>query len=64
MNNDNKSSLEEEKEKLNKLVEEAFDKGIPFAQNNTILEQSYKVDTLVVKAQKEKKKRVKKQRDR
>lgn len=55
MNNDNENNLEEEKEKLNRLVEEAFDKGSPLAQNDFIIEHSCRVDALVVKAQKEKK---------
>lgn len=56
MKKNNENSLEEEKEKLNRLVEEAFDKGSPLAQNNLIMEHSCRVDNLVVKAQKEKQK--------
>ncbi len=56
MNNDNENCLEKEKEKLNRLVEEAFDKGSPLAQNDFIMEHSCRVDNLVIKAQKEKQK--------
>ena len=60
----NKDKLEKEKRKLNKLVEEALDNSNPFAQNDEIIKHSCKVDELVVKAQKEKKKHIKKHRDR
>lgn len=44
--------LEKEKEKLNKLVDEAFNKGTPFTEDEAIMEQNRKVDSLVVKIQK------------
>ena len=52
----NDRELEREKEKLNKLVGEAFNKGIPFAEDEEVMEQNRKVDTMVVKIQKEKRK--------
>jgi len=60
----NKDNLEKEKDKLNRLVVEALEKGSPIAQNDTIMEHSCKVDELVVKAQKEKKRPEKKQNER
>lgn len=48
--------LEREKEKLNKLVGEAFNKGTPFTEDEAVMEQNRKVDTLVVEIQKEKRK--------
>lgn len=46
--------LENEKEKLNKLVDEALNKGIPITQDEAVIAQNRKVDVLVVKIQKEK----------
>ena len=46
--------LEKEKEKLNKLVDEALNKGTPITQDKAVIIQNYKVDALVVKIQKEK----------
>lgn len=60
----NKDKLKKEKEKLNRLVEEALDNGTPLAYNNKIITHSRKVDTLIVEAQREKKRHVKKQQDR
>jgi hypothetical protein len=56
--------LEREKEKLNKLVGEAFNKGTPFTEDEAVTEQNCKVDTLVVKIQKEKRKQNKNQMER
>ncbi|HHT96097.1 MAG TPA: hypothetical protein GXZ71_09475 [Clostridiaceae bacterium] len=56
--------LEREKEKLNKLVGEAFNKGTPFTEDEAVMEQNCKVDTLVVKIQKEKRKQNKNQMER
>jgi hypothetical protein len=41
--------LEREKEKLNKLLDEAFNKGTPFTEDDAVMEQNRKVDTLVAK---------------
>lgn len=53
--------LEEEKERLNKLVSEAVNKGTPITQDEAVIMQNRKVDALVVKIQKEKEKRRKNQ---
>lgn len=45
--------LGKEKEKLNKLVDQALNKGILITQDEVVIAQSHKVDTLVVKIQKE-----------
>lgn len=60
----NEDNLEKEKDKLNRLVVEALENGSSIAQNDIIIEHSCKVDALVVKAQKEKKRPVKKQQER
>jgi len=52
----NKNKLENEKDKLNRLMGEAIEKGIPIAPNDTIIEHSRKVDELIVKAQRQKQK--------
>ena len=56
--------LEREKEKLNKLLDEAFNKGTPFTEDDAVMEQNRKVDTLVVKIQKGKEKQNKNQMER
>lgn len=56
--------LEREKEKLNKLVGEAFNKGIPFTEDEAVMKQNRIVDTLVVKIQKGKGKQNKNQTER
>ena len=56
--------LEKEKEILNKLVDEALNKGTPITQDEAVIVQNRKVDTLVVKIQKEKGKHRKYQRER
>jgi len=59
-----KEKLEKEKEKLNKLVSEALNKGAPFTEDEAVIEQNRKVDSLVVKIQKEKEKHSKNQQER
>jgi hypothetical protein len=61
---DNKNNLENEKDKLNKLIGEAYEKGSSLAQNDTIMEHSRKVDELIVKAQKQKQRHKKSRQDR
>lgn len=56
--------LEKEKEKLNKLADEALKNGIPLTQDEAFMEQNRKVDALVVKIIKEKERHRKKQRER
>jgi hypothetical protein len=56
--------LEKEKEKLNKLVSEALNKGAPLTEDEAVIEQNRKVDSLVVKIQKEKEKYSKNQQER
>ncbi|HBC95138.1 MAG TPA: hypothetical protein DCZ10_20160 [Pelotomaculum sp.] len=47
--------LEKEKEKLNRLADKALKNGIPFIQDEAFMAQNRKVDALVVKLIKEKK---------
>jgi len=56
--------LKIEKEKLNKLADEALEKGIPLNQDEAFMAQNRKVDELVVKIQREKVKHRKKQQER
>ncbi|MDF9409930.1 hypothetical protein L7E55_16525 [Pelotomaculum isophthalicicum JI] len=56
--------LEKEKEKLNRLAEEALKNGIPLTQDEAFMVQNRKVDELVVKVIKEKERNRKKQRER
>jgi hypothetical protein len=42
--------LEREKKKLNELVGKALNKGIPFTEDESVIEQNRKVDILVVYA--------------
>ena len=56
--------LEDEKEKLNKLVDEALNRGIPITQDEAVIVQNRKVDALVVKIQKEKGAHIQNQRER
>ena len=60
----NDRELEREKEKLNKLVGEAFNKGIPFTEDEAVMKQNRIVDTLVVKIQKKKRNHNKNQPER
>jgi len=56
--------LEKEKEKLNKLADEALKNGIPLNQHEAFMEQNRKVDELVVRIQREKERRKKNQQER
>jgi hypothetical protein len=56
--------LEKEREKLNRLAEEALKNGIPLTQDEAFMEQNLKVDALVVKVIKEEERHRKKQRER
>jgi len=56
--------LEKEKEKLNRLADEALKNGIPLTQDEAFMAQNRKVDALVVKIIKEKERHRKKQRER
>jgi len=56
---ENKNNLENEKDKLNKLIGEAYEEGNPISQNDMIMEHSRKVDELIVKAQRQKQNRKK-----
>ena len=46
------SKLEQERRKLIQLINQALEQGIPITQNETILEQSRKVDALIIAMQK------------
>ncbi|MCG9968373.1 hypothetical protein L9W92_09940 [Pelotomaculum terephthalicicum JT] len=56
--------LEKEKEKLNRLADEALKNGIPLTQDEALMAQNRKVDALVVKVTKEQERHRKKQRER
>jgi hypothetical protein len=56
--------LEKEKEKLNRLADEALKKGIPLTQDEAFMAQNRKVDALVVKIIKEQERHREKQRER
>lgn len=56
--------LEKEKEKLNRLAEEALKNGIPLTQNEAFMAQNRKVDALIVKITKEQERPRKNQRER
>jgi hypothetical protein len=56
--------LEREKEKLNRLADEALKNGIPLTQDEAFMAQNRKVDALVLKIQKEKEKHRKNQQER
>ena len=45
--------LEKERKKLNKLIDEALEKGTPIFQTEEVMEQSKKVNELVDTLQKE-----------
>jgi len=53
-----------EKEKLNRLADEALKKGIPLIQDEAFMEQNRKVDELVVKAQRDQEQQRKNQQER
>jgi len=56
--------LEKEKEKLNRLADEALKNGIPLTQDEAFMAQNRKIDELVVKIIKEQERHRKKQRER
>lgn len=56
--------LKIEKEKLNRLAEEAMKNGIPLTQDEAFMAQNRKVDELVVKIIKEQERHRKKQQER
>lgn len=56
--------LEKEKEKLNRLAEEALKNGIPLTQDEAFMVQNRKVDALVVKITKEKERLKRNQQER
>lgn len=56
--------LEKEKEKLNRLADEALKNGIPLTQDEAFMDQNRKVDALVVKIIKEEERHRKKQQER
>ncbi len=56
--------LKIEKEKLNRLADEALKKDIPLTQDEAFMAQNRKVDALVVKIIKEQERHRKKQRER
>lgn len=56
--------LEKEKEKLNRLAEEALKNGIPLTQDEAFMAQNRKVDALIVKITKEKERPRKNQQER
>lgn len=43
------ADLERERRKLIRLIDDALKKGVPITQNDAILEQSRKVDALILK---------------
>ena len=56
--------LEMEKEKLCRLVGEALKSGTPIIQDEAVMAQNRKIDTLVVRIQKEKIRYTKNQQER
>lgn len=44
--------LEQERRKLIRLINRALEQGVPITDNAAILEQSHKVDTLIIEMQK------------
>jgi hypothetical protein len=53
MKSSNRDQLNKEQEKLNRLIEEAMEKGTPPGESEAILEQSRKVDELMNQHQQE-----------
>lgn len=53
-----------EKEKLNRLADEALKKGIPLTLDEEFMKQNRKVDELIVKAQRYQEQQRKKQQER
>jgi hypothetical protein len=56
--------LEEEKEKLHRLGEDAMKRGVPLREDEAFMKQNRKVDELVYKIQKEKDKHKKAHKER
>ncbi|MEG6521395.1 hypothetical protein [Desulfotomaculum sp. 1211_IL3151] len=56
--------LKTEKEKLNRLADKAWEKGIPLNQDEAFMVQNRKVDELVVKILKEQERQRKNQQER
>ncbi len=56
--------LEKEREKLNRLGEEALKNGVPLTQDEAFMAQNRKVDALVVKVTKEQERHRKIQQER
>ncbi len=56
--------LEKEREKLNRLGEEALKNGVPLTQDEAFMAQNHKVDALVVKVTKEQERHRKIQQER
>lgn len=56
--------LEKEKGKLDRLLDEALKNGIPIAQDEAVIAQNRKIDTLVVRMQREKERHRKNQKER
>jgi hypothetical protein len=56
--------LEKEREKLNRLADEALKNGIPLTQDEAFMEQNRKVDALVIRIIKEQERHRKKQQER
>lgn len=50
MKKDYKKQLEAERDKLNRLVDEALENGTPLSETQTIMKQSRKVDHLIQKS--------------
>lgn len=47
MNSDYKKVLQEEREKLNRLVDEALENGTPLSKSSAIMQQCKKLDDLI-----------------
>lgn len=58
------NELEIEKEKLSRLVDQALKNGTPIIQDEAVMAQNRKIDTLVVRIQKEKIRYTKNQQER
>ena len=56
--------LEKEKEKLNRLADEALKNGIALTKDKTFMVQNRKVDTLIARLLREKKRHRKNQQER
>jgi len=56
--------LEKEKEKLNRLVDEAIKNGTPLSQDKAVVAQNHRVDVLVARIQREKERHRKSRQER